>query len=155
MFQKAPTRYYLSAFFILVALIIFPVMGYQSYASGTTQDNSQAIVESYISNWPYQCFFLIALTQFLLLITILRKNKKPQLIFSMLTCIVYGVMLLTAVTALYFDGSYVLKNGQAIPKPLSLSIWLGVAIIGWIFVFLGNRELIKEIKLLDSQNRLR
>jgi len=155
MFKKAPTRYYLSALFILVAVMIFPAMVFESYASGTTLDHSPAIVESYITQWPYQCFFLIALTQLLLLITILRKKKKPRLIFSMLTCIVYGVMLLTAVTALYFDGSYVAKNGQTIPKPVSLSIWLGVAVIGWLFVFLGNRELIKEIKLLDSQNRLR
>ena len=151
MFSKLQARYYLFASLILVLLLVFPVREYGSYVSGT----GVAYVERYISNWPAQCFFFIASSLFLLLVTITRKKLRPQLISAIFASVSYIIMLLTAITALYFDDTYVIQNGKKLLPPSSLTIWLAVAGVGLVSVFLGNRALIKEIKLRDSENRLR
>jgi len=148
MFQQVQTRYYLSAFVLLLLILVFPVRLYAAYMD--------ASLHSWFSSWPDSCFFLVTFSQLLLLITMTRKKKKPQFLFAMLASVVYGVMLLSMVMLLWFDKSYSFDNfGKLLEKPASLTIWFAVAIAGWILLLLGNKALIKELKQLDSQNHLR
>lgn len=148
MLQRKQTRYYLSALLILIVILLFPGRAYGAYMD-------KSLSASY-SEWPGLCFFLIALTSLLLLLTITRRKKKPQLVLAMIASVVYGVMLMTAIVMLYFDRSYAFDTWKkTVPKPGFMPVWLGITFAGWILLMLGNKALIKEIKLLDPQDRLR
>lgn len=159
MIQRIQTVYYLIA---LIALIV-PMFGMDIF-SFSSADMVQHVSmfgselkelkagskQLLLPDWPLFWGNVLVLV-FLFLTIFSYKRLKMQLALGRATIFLYVAVLVGLLLLGYFYSQWLLIYRSS----LSLGIGMYIQLIGLVFVWLGNRGVRKDRKLLDSLNRLR
>lgn len=159
MIQRIQTVYYLVA---LIALIV-PMFGMDIF-SFSNADMIQHVSlfgselrelkpgskQLLLPDWPVYWGNVLVLV-FLFLTIVSYKRLKMQHALGRATILLYVIVLVGLMLLGYFYSQWLLIFRSS----LSVGIGFYILLIGLVFVWLGNRGVRKDRKLLDSLNRLR
>lgn len=153
MIQRIQTLYYLGAILCLLAIFSFPIIHHQ------VVEQPKEVLEYTIKRdaWLLISWMLhLTLAVLLFLNIFLYKNIKTQVKLGKLVFVGCEILFLSWLAYYLFCTPIVVSSTiPGIKVSHQLSIGFYFLSLGLILLFLGNRAVKKDKKLLDSLNRLR